>query len=317
MGSTRVFTVVVFAALVAAHGYGTATVAPPAHALQVVGPAARPDARPLPFLYDLYTFRGDSGTAVVAAYAVEAGELEREALAHGVRYRFDVSLGLLDEATGSFLARHDSVYVDLPRALPRDHLLFTTIQLHAPPSADALHRVIMFNATVPGIGQLYSGRTEIPDYGGRDLMLSDIALGQPGAQGGWRRGDATLALLPTGQFPASDFDVYYEIYNMPAGAAYRTELLVERLDAAAQPSAQVVRIAFNGVAPADAGAELAELRRVETSLSRGRYRVTARVTELGSGSSASRSRTFEVHAARAGATLVPAWPVASASVRSR
>ena len=59
-------------------------------------------------------------------------------------------------------------------------------------------------------------------------MLSDVALGKPDLQTGWTRGDATLALLPTSLFPSSAFDVYYEIYNLPEGNPYTTEVTVER-----------------------------------------------------------------------------------------
>jgi hypothetical protein len=55
--------------------------------------ASREDSRPLPFFYDLYTFRGSGGaTAVVGAFAVEAGELETEDADGRVRYRFSVTL---------------------------------------------------------------------------------------------------------------------------------------------------------------------------------------------------------------------------------
>lgn len=46
-------------------------------------------ARPLPFFYDLYTFRGEhGGTTVVAAFAVPVERLEREREDGEVRYRF-------------------------------------------------------------------------------------------------------------------------------------------------------------------------------------------------------------------------------------
>jgi hypothetical protein len=268
--------------------------------------------RPLPFLYDLYSFRGDGGqTLLVAAYAVEAGELEREHVDGAVRYRFDVSLVLADTARRTVLGRHDSVYVDLRRPLPSQHLLFTTIELQAPPSATSVQRLYMYNATAPGIGQLYMTSQEIPDYRGTALMLSDIALGQPDAALGWQRGAATLALLPTRQFPSSAFDVYYEIYNLPGGHEYVTEIAVAEVRDDAVADAPFVRLSFTGEAAESDRTALPELRRVETSLGPGRYRITVTITDSGTGRSASRSRNFEVHAGRAGATMVPALPVAA------
>jgi hypothetical protein len=267
-------------------------------------------ARPLPFLYDLYTFRGDAGTLVVAAYAVEAGELEREHVGGGVRYRFDVSLVLNDTNLRSVLSRHDSVYVDVPRPLTREHLLFTTVELESRPSVTMLQRVYMYNATAPGIGQFYSTPFTVPDYSGRDLMLSDIVLGQPDTDGGWRRGDLAVAILPGRQFRGSAFDVYYEIYNLKRGSAYRTEIRIERLNVdGAVAGAPLVRLSFGGEARAGAGGAVQELRRVESLLPRGRYLMTITVTDTAGRRSASRERAFEVHSSRAGATMVPALPV--------
>jgi hypothetical protein len=175
------------------------------------------DARPLPFYYDVYTFRGAGGaTDVVAAFSVPAGRLESERIARRTRYRFDVSLILTDTAREVVIRTDDSVYVEVRRPLDGDHLLFTQIEVTAPPSTME-QRVIMSDATAPGIGQLYADSIRIPDYGGDTLMLSDVALGQPEQFGGWERGDAAIALLPTERFPGNEFDVFYEVYNLPRG----------------------------------------------------------------------------------------------------
>jgi hypothetical protein len=284
------------------------------------GPAAlsgtaidRAPPRPLPFFYDLYTFRADAGrTSVVAAYAVEAGELESESAGDKRRYRFSVTLVLADTALRSVTQRHDSVYVDLPRRLRDEHLLYTHIEVQAPPSSDIQQRVIMIDATTPGIGQLYWKYLPIPDYSGTELMLSDVALGQPDAQIGWTRGEATLALLPTSQFPSSAFDVYYEIYNLPAGSRYTTEVTVARVAGDSRETAddrEPIRLRFTGESAAGPDGTVPELRRVETSLAKGRYRITVRIEDLNTGRTASRSRTFEVHESGRGATMVPALPV--------
>lgn len=272
-------------------------------------------ARPLPFFYDLYTFRGRAGgTSVVAAYAVEAGNLETAVVDSRVRYRFSVTLVLADTLLRSVSNTHDTVHVDVPRAMPDDHLLYTHVEVQAPPSGTTLHRVLMTDATTPGVGQLYSEYFPIPDYSGTHLMLSDIALGQPGADAGWTRGDVTLALLPTTQFPSSAFDVYYEIYNLPADREYSTEIAIQHLDAVVDGSTDdrsPVSLRFTGTSPAGAGtaASLPELRRVSASLPKGSYRLTVTITDLTTSAAASRSRTFEVHNTERGATMVPALPM--------
>jgi hypothetical protein len=302
-------------ALLAAGGRPGSVPAPEAAAMPAF--AAAPAARPLPFLYDLYTFRGTHGTLLVAAYAVEAGDLERENLPAGVRYRFDVSLVLTDTASRSVISRHDSVYVDMPRPLSGAHLLFTTVEVEIAPTTTTLQRLFMYNATSPGIGQFYTTHMPVRDYSGEELMLSDVVLAQPDASGGWQRGDVTLAVLPGRQFPASAFEVYYEIYNLPDRNDYTTDIAITTIPA--EPGVageELARLRFDGKAAADSAGVVAELRRVETSLRRGTYLITVVITDRLTGRSASSSRAFEVHSGRAGATMVPALPVTAAVGRS-
>lgn len=265
---------------------------------------------PLPFHYDLHTFRGDAGrTVVVAAFAVPAGRLHEEAERNGARYRFDVTLVLADTVRRTVSRTDDSVFVGFGQRPRAEHLLTTHLEVQARPSASTVQRVIMSDATLPGVGQLYGGGFPIPDYGGSRLMLSDIVLGLPDVRGGWRRGDVTLALLPTSRMPSSAFDVYYEVYNLPADRAYTTEIAVEPVGPNPKPGERrPVRLRFDGRSAAGADATLGELRRVETSLARGRYRLDVTVTDDVTGATATRSRTFHVRAWGPGATLVPALP---------
>jgi hypothetical protein len=279
--------------------------------LLAAAPSGGP-VRPLPFYYDLYTFRGDAGaTTVVAAFAIPAGRLERNWEDGEVRYRFDVTLVLADTALKSVRRTDDSVMVEVPRSLSGSHLIHTHIEVQAPPSASTLQRVIMTDASTPGIGQLYGSAFPIPDYTGTNLMLSDIALGDPDAHEGWRRRDVTLALLPTSQFPEGSFDVYYEVYNLPAGHRYVTEIAVEPVDsagAAREGAGGIVRTRFDGKAASGSDGSLGELRRLDTSLSKGYYRLTVTVTDQETGEVATRSRPFQVRGGSRRATMVPALP---------
>jgi hypothetical protein len=204
---------------------------------------------------------------------------------------------------------HDTVFVAATHPLPRDHLLFTHVEIRTAPSRGTRHRVLMYDANAPGIGQLYSEEFPIPDYSGSELMLSDIALGQPDVEAGWTRGNVTLALMPTDLFPSSAFDVYYEIYNLPAGTPYSTGITIEHADDAGRiivGREPIVRLGFSGESEAGADGSLPELRRVETSLPRGSYRMTVTITDLATGASVSRSRAFEVRGWKRGITMVPA-----------
>ena len=276
-------------------------------------PSPRPQGR-LPFFYDLYTFKADGGgTTVVAAFAVEAGKLKRKRVSDGDRYRFNMTLLLADTLLRSVTNRHDSVFVDLPRRMRGEHLLYTHIEVQAVPSQTIRQTVFMTDATEVGMGQMYWEYIEIPDYSGTELMLSDVALGQPDARVGWERKGATLALLPTGQVPSRAFDVYYEIYNLPEGNPYTTDITVERVIDTSRETAddrEPIRISFAGESAAGADDTLPELRSVGTPFDKGTYRLTVTVTDLTTGRTATQSSTFEVQSSGLGATMVPALRVA-------
>lgn len=249
---------------------------------------------------------------VVAAVAVPAGGLRSERRNDEVRYRFDVRLILADTARRAVFHTEDSVYVSLPRPLNTEHLLHTYVEIRAPPSAAMLQRVIVTDATRPGVGQLYRSPFPIPDYSGTDLMLSDVAFGLPDAEDGWTRRGVTLALLPTSQFPQSSFDVYYEIYNLPSGNPYETEISIEPLDEA-DGERRTVGIRFFGEARAQTDGSVSELRRVDSALPVGRYRLTVTVRDQISGRTAVRSRVVQVRGWETGTTLVPAMPYGNRS----
>lgn len=271
--------------------------------------------RPLPFFYDLYTFRGpDAKTTVVAAFAVKVDELEREKKGGAHQYRFDVSFVLSDTVRGGVSRSDDSVFVRTPDRLDGDHLLHTHVEIQARPSRATWQRVVMTDPTKPGIGQLYHSLFPVPDYTGDDLMLSDVALGQPGAEIGWERGDVTLALLPTSLFPESAFDVYYEIYNLPRGHPFTTEVVIEPVGPSGEvltgeeSEGRAVRTLFTGESSAGPDDTLGELRRVQSALPEGNYRLTVTVTDGMEGETATSSRDFQVREWAKGATMVPALP---------
>ena len=260
-------------------------------------------AAPLPFFYDLYTFRNDDRTSsVVAAVAVPVSGLQRERVDGGFRYRFDVRFVLADTVERFVSRSLDSVYVSLTRPVTNRHLLHTFVEIDAPPSNGTVQRIVVTDATRPGVGQLHQTPFPIPDYGGSALALSDMAFGLPGATSGWERRGHTLALLPTSQFPESEFDVYYEIYNLPAGRPYETEIAIEPM----ARGATAVRARFADESTAGPDGTLAELRRVESSLPIGRYQVTVTVTDRTTGATASTTRPIQVRGWGGGMTMLPA-----------
>lgn len=268
------------------------------------GSAALPFAAgPLPFFYDLYTFRGaNGGTTVISSFAVEAGRLSTEDVGDRSRYRFSLTLELADTILRNITKTHDTVYVDVKRPFSNEHLLYTNVEVTAPPSADTRELVIVIDAVKPGVGQLYIEPFPIPDYTGDSLMLSDMVLGEAGVQPGWKRGGITLGILPSTRFPPDVFDIYYEIYNLPTGHAYTTELAIERPD----PDTEPIRLRFEGESNAGPDGVVAELRRVDAQLRRGAHRLTVTVTDLATGETVARSRSFQVEGSARSATRVQA-----------
>jgi hypothetical protein len=195
----------------------------------------------------------------------------------------------------------DSATVRSSRAFSDQELLRAHLEVQVPPSASTLQRVIMTDPTVPGIGQLYGGPFPIPDYTGNDLMLSDIALGHTSRSTGWKRGDVTLSLVPTNQFPTGSFSLYYEVYNLPAGRSYTTEIVIERVDKGAGGrlrglfgAGDDVHVKYSGESAARADGTLPELRTIGAPLRKGRYRMTVIVKDDASGQTARRSRLFRI-----------------------
>jgi hypothetical protein len=117
----------------------------------------------------------------------------------------------------------------------------------------------------------------------------------------------TLGILPTSRFPPDEFDIYYEIYNLPRNHDYTTEIAIERTGPGDEPAMEPVRLRFSGESSPGRDGVVAELRRVDASLARGSHRLTVTITDLVTGETASRTRALEVLGDQRGATRVAAF----------
>jgi len=259
--------------------------------------------RDIPFLYDLYTFRGrEHKTTVVAAFAVPAKSLNPIEQNGRVFYRLDVSLILADTALGTVSRTDDSTRIARAERLRDRDMLRTHIEVEMPPSASTLQRVIVSDPSEPGVGQLYHGPFRIPDYSGDKLMLSDIALAEPGPQGHWKRGNVRLSLVPTNEFRGGSFNVFYEIYNLPAGTNFTTEVHIQRTRPSTGDRIRElfggnqgeIRFRFAGQSTADETGTMQELRRVDAGLGPGDYRLSITVRNLATGEEATTTRRFSI-----------------------
>jgi hypothetical protein len=105
-------------------------------------------------------------------------------------------------------------------------------------------------------------------------MISDVVLGSAVEGGNFTRGGRRVALLPFAHSVDGRFRVFYEIYNLPRGTQYRTQLLVEKNGGTAQDG---LRLEFNDESTPDNDGVVRVLRTMGTELKPGRYRLTLRV----------------------------------------
>ncbi|MGH7449569.1 MAG: hypothetical protein ACRELT_18485, partial [Longimicrobiales bacterium] len=175
----------------------------------------------LPFHFDWYTFRSGAGTELLMAVGVPLDQLPPG------RRSLRMRLSVLDTADMTTI-RTTRVTDALESTGGPGRILRTHLSLRAAPAA-GVYRIDVRDAANERIGTIYGGDIELPDYSGDTLMVSDVMLAEHSDSGSIMRGDARLALAPTQMFRAGEFRVYYEIYNVPAGAAYTTRLTVEPL----------------------------------------------------------------------------------------
>jgi hypothetical protein len=263
-----------------------------------VGRALRTDTdaprfqRQIPFHFDLYTFRAAGGsTELVAGIGVPlTGGVGSDA-------PLDFSLALADTARYTAFRANRSATTPATAATA-GALLRVQLAVRARPSPGAAYRVGVQQPGA-GAGVTYGGTVSLPDYGGSELQLSDVVLADPDTLGSFIRGPHRLALAPTQVFPGGRFRVFYEIYNLPAGESYSTEIRIERARRGVLSrllgGGDPVALRFTEIAPdppEPAGAPHYQLRDVSAPLEPGEYimRVRVRTAQI----VAERSRRFTV-----------------------
>jgi tetratricopeptide (TPR) repeat protein len=258
-------------------------------------------ARELDFVFDLFTFRGERDrTDVVAGIVLPADAIEPAPAWQGVAWDLDASLIVADTFFDRVARVDTTLRLQRPAAPPPGQLLRLSLTLPVTPGESQAQRLVIADNADPLHGRLAGRELDIPDYSGRDLMMSDIVMAEPGPGGTFRRGDITLSLVPTREFPGGAFQVFYEIYNLADDTGYTTEIVVEKAGRGVGGflrglfgGGPEVRLRFDGTA-SHRDALSRELRRVDTSLGTGDYRIRVRVTDHSSGRSVEREREFTV-----------------------
>lgn len=256
-------------------------------------------ARAIAFHYDLFTLRSAEGrTELTAAFAVPRAALTETSGGFLAR----ISVILLDTLTGTTARRDTIALLRASSERNGDAYLRTHFAFTVDPSETIVHRVVVRD-TAGAAGTVLRGTSDLRSYAGGDLRISDVVLAEPDPAGQWERGGARMTLsLPRAFRPERPFTVYYEVYGLADGAAYRTEVRVEPVDGRGVldrvrglfgrgPGA--VDLRFEDVAAPRDGT-VAETRRLGTDLPPGDYRLTITVTDRATGVSATTGIRFEV-----------------------
>lgn len=261
--------------------------------------------RALDFHYDLFAFRTPFGrTDLTAGFAVRAGDLASEELSGGrVAYPMLVSVILIDTLSDVVTRRDTLARVEEPARLGPDGFVRTHVEVPVVPSEHTIYRVSVRSPAVSA-GSVQSGGAVLRDFDGTGLEVSDLVLAEPDTAGDWTRGATRLMLtLPRRYPPGRPFTLFYEVYNLPTDARYRTHVRVEaaggggafgrikRLFGGGGPK---IDVRYQDVADPDGDGVIQEVRRVDTGLPPGRYRMRVTVENEATGETAESVAEFEV-----------------------
>lgn len=260
---------------------------------------------PIPFYYDIFALKGAGGrTDLTAAIAIPGSVLQGRVVDGRVIYGIDVSLILIDTLDSRVERRDTTLRLWSSRPLGPGENIRLHINMSARPSTSTIHRLLVRSVNDPKAGMLYGGRTEVPEFTAPALTISELVLADSSSTGPWQRDMVKLSLLPPRQITTRQmFSLFYEIYNLPNGDRYRTDIQVEPVGGSKLlrgakrlfgGNGGEVRLSFEEQSGSNLAGTEQELRRVTADLSPGRYKVTVRVTNLRTSEVAAREKLFLV-----------------------
>jgi hypothetical protein len=256
----------------------------------------------LHFGYDLLAFRGTDGmTDLSAPLAIQADSLRPDTLSDGTSgHALDISLHVVD-TVGNRAFRGDTLIVFQVQD-EATGIIVTHVDLSVPPLPDAVQRLMVREATrSPGRGRTHGQHIMVPDFSGDSLIISTIVMGSLEGAPNWRRGNVALPVIPTGEFEGGDFQIFYELYNLPEDTPFRTEITVHRVRSGMQRitgfltgNDPVIQLRFDDVAGPDEAGIVRQLRTVESELEPGIYRTRVRVIDAERRTESITERQFSV-----------------------
>lgn len=254
-------------------------------------------SQPLEYVYDFYQFRGDEGrTTITAALAIPAEQLRPMLTDSQIVYGVTASFILVDTLQQTVSRVDTTMYFAAERLAEPDSWLRAYVDVEQSARDRIIYRLVVGDAFDPRTGALFGGPLAVRDFSGSRLEVSDVVLTREGV-GRWDRGELRLPLTPAVPFPRSEpITLFYEIYNLPPQATYRTDVrvvpvsrgLVDRMADLVDPGTRSLRVSFEGTAPATGG-PVQEVRTLQTGLRPDDYLIEVTVTDLRTGNRASAS----------------------------
>ena len=219
--------------------------------------------KPLPTYHDFATFRGNGCTDIVYSIMAQAPA-------------YELSVAVAD----TFTWETEAVETRVARGTPADGYLRSTGVFCTQPRNNAYMRFTVKADDNRGVTE--GGEIRIADYRGNHLMMSDLLFATT-APGPFIRGKAHLAIIPPRQFVEGEaFRVFYELYNLPRGARYRTDITFKTIESGVFTKVfkghKKTTVSFEDEAVTDDLVQ--ELRTLVPQVEPGKVEVTISVTNL-------------------------------------
>ena len=170
----------------------------------------------------------NGGGALHIVFAIPAQRLEPVPDSNRVVYPLSFRLYVTDR-TGEIAARLDTMRVfAASKPLPDGTYLTGRFAVPIPPGLYAYR--LLTEQRSGGAGTIVMGDSVFVDtLTGHRFAISDLVVGRAGSGLVWSDGSDTVLLNPLDRFPEGGIaELYYEVYGVPPGAVYHTEIRLER-----------------------------------------------------------------------------------------
>ena len=242
-----------------------------------------------------------AGQELHVVFSIPAEELSPRLGGENVLYPLHFRLLVADSAD-KVVARLDTLRVFSSREALRGTAYLTGRMTIPVPPGLYRYRLLVTTGDRDAGQMLGRDSLAVEPLDGRHFAVSDVVVGRTGSGLLWALPDDTVLLNPLGRFPEGTVaELYYEVYGLERGAAYHTEVRMQKLGGTSLLGAirglfggrrPPVLLAFDAVAdgPATRVHRSVDLRGV----GRGEYVLTLRLTDPATGRVVVRTRRFQV-----------------------